>query len=73
MHTFSEALEVLKEGRKIARINWNGKGMYVYLVPAKVVDNIQCDAFIAMKTVQNTHVPWLASQTDVLAEDWIIV
>ena len=71
-HTFSEALHEVKLNRRIARAGWNGKGMYVFLVEAKEVDGVKCDAYLAMKTVQNTYVPWLASQTDILAEDWII-
>lgn len=76
--TFGGALEALKEGRRVMRLGWNGKGMFIYMVrgwthstPAHVVpgDNAMAP-FIAMKTADDKIVPWVASQTDVLAEDW---
>ena len=85
---FGQALEQLKQGDKVAREGWNGKGMFLYFVPANKYpasrnehgtmigvfedDMIPYGAYIAMKTAQNNVVPWLASQTDVLAEDWCI-
>lgn len=80
---FTEALEHAKQGAKIARDGWNGKGMFVFLVngdsikvaiheaygdPAKDGYDV-CD-FLMMFTAQQDLVPWLASQTDILAEDW---
>lgn len=82
---FGEALEAVKEGKLIAREGWNGKNMYLYHVPANTYptvtdvarkefgDYVPYGAYIAMKTAQNNVVPWLASQTDVLAEDWTIL
>lgn len=84
---FGEAIKRLKEGRTVARKGWNGKGMFLYYVPAnrytaitdaakKIAgeDNkVEYGAYIAMKTAQGNVVPWLASQTDVLAEDWVEV
>lgn len=83
---FSEALRWLKEGGAVARQGWNGKGMFLYLVPApekgypaqtgvaKAYFGDQAlvpyGGYIAMKTATGEVVPWLASQTDVLAEDW---
>jgi hypothetical protein len=71
--TFGLAIEFLKKGLKVARIGWNGKGMYLQYVVAKDFEFSEMLPFIAMKTVQNSFVPWLASQTDVLAEDWMMV
>ena len=85
--TFGIALELLKKGCKVAREGWNGKGMFLYHVPAAsytpctpigeecATDNgkVPYGAYIAMKTAQGNVVPWLASQTDMLAEDWVIV
>jgi len=76
--TFGEALELLKSGGKIQRANWNGKGMYlVYLSPVSlnletitVGETLPLHPFIIMKTADNMFVPWLASQTDILSEDW---
>lgn len=82
---FGQAIEALKSGVKVAREGWNGKGMFLYHVPAQsypaVTDvakatfgeQVPYGAYIAMKTAQNNVVPWLASQTDVLAEDWAVV
>ncbi len=66
----------------MSREGWNGKGMYLYFVPAnnyaaqteiakkRFGDSVPYEAYIALKTVQNTVIPWLASQADLLAEDW---
>lgn len=82
---FGDAITALKAGSKVSREGWNGKGMFLYHVPANtypaITDvakaqfgtHVPYDAYIAMKTVGNTVVPWLASQTDILAEDWGIV
>jgi hypothetical protein len=82
--SFGQALRYLKSGKKVARYGWNGKGMWLILVPAaewhtSVGPNMSCVPnahrlpFIAMKTVDDGLVPWLASQTDVLASDWVLV
>jgi hypothetical protein len=87
--TFGLAVEALKRGEKVARAGWNGKGMFLYYVPANSYpaqrntlqtmvgvfenDMVPYAAYIAMKTAQDNVVPWLASQTDVLANDWMIV
>ncbi|PEL24351.1 hypothetical protein CN624_18365 [Bacillus toyonensis] len=83
---FGQAIEALKQGKKVMRKGWNGKGMFLYFVPeasyppstdiAKEAFNGQAvpyGAYIAMKTAQGNVVPWLASQTDVLAEDWEVI
>lgn len=84
MSNFSTALNLLKEGHAVQRSGWNGKGMYIYLVPANSYpaqteiakqefgDMVPYGAYIAMKTAQNYVVPWLASQTDILSDDWDI-
>jgi len=81
---FSEALKRLKQGQKLCRSGWNAKRQYVYHVPANSYpaitevakeefgDMVPYNAYLAIKTVQDTVAPWLASQTDVLAEDWEI-
>lgn len=78
---FSEALEALKKGELIQRKGWNGKGMYlVYYSPVAHstdffrVNNsvLPLKPFIMMKTTDDMWVPWLASQTDILADDWQI-
>ena len=77
--TFGIAVELLKKGFKVAREGWNGKGMYLFLAHGKDIQsctgiNEKCVDVICMKTAQDTVVfGWLASQTDMLAEDWVIV
>ena len=68
---FGQALEEVKKGEKVYRKRWNGKGMWISLIPAE--NGLDKMAYLQMKTVDNLYVPWLASQTDVLAEDWCIV
>lgn len=82
---FSEALEELKEGKKLQREGWNGKGMFIYWVPGGEYkaqtaaardtfgDLVPYRGYIAIKTAQNDVVPWVASQSDILEEDWQIV
>lgn len=87
---FGKALEALKAGKRVARAGWNGKGMWLVLVPGSeglTVDEGRPLAkaglpvgtkfnylpHVDMWTVQGSLVPWLASQTDILAEDWELV
>lgn len=81
---FSEALVKLRLGYQLRRQGWNGKGMFVYLVQGStfVVNRppllgiyaegteVKYLPHIDMKTADGCFVPWLASQTDLLAEDW---
>lgn len=85
--SFSAALERVKAGKRCARTGWNGKGMFIFLVPGSVFKvnrapllgiypegtEIRYHSHIDMKTATGEVVPWLASQTDVLAEDWVEV
>lgn len=80
---FAEALRLLKAGYRVARTGWNGKGMYLRLYdpqldkefPMKEVGPSDCTpiAWIGMKTADNKFVPWLCSQTDMLATDWTVL
>jgi hypothetical protein len=85
--TFGEALIYLKLGRKVARTGWNGKGMFVYYVPANkyksttpigdsIADEdglVSYEPYLAIKNVKGTVSTWVPSINDVLAEDWEIV
>lgn len=82
--TFGQAIEALRKGECVARAGWNGKGMWLGLVhgyeynPDKgnaTVYALGCRKlpWIGMKTADGCFVPWLASQTDMLAEDWAVV
>lgn len=79
--SFSIALELLKSGNKVARAGWNGKGIFIKLqTPDEHSKMTSPYIFIDTTGLQtdNKHapkscVPWLASQTDMLAEDWVVV
>ena len=70
--SFSYALNFLKSHKKVARKGWNGKGMWLKLQEPDEHSKMSLP-YIYMKTACDNNVPWLASQTDVLAEDWIIL
>jgi hypothetical protein len=70
--TFSVALPHLKDGGRVTRAGWNGKNMWLELQRSDEHSKMTLP-YIFMKTVQGDLVPWLASQTDLLAEDWSVV
>ena len=93
---FGQAIEILKSGGKVSRNGWNGKGMYLFLLPSATVKaewcrdphlkelaetnggEIECLGSIRMYTHNSTGryavlTGWLASQTDMLSEDWVQV
>lgn len=82
---FSEALVWLKKGYKLQREGWNGRGMFIYFVPANQYpaqtevarkefgEKVSYGSYVAMKTAAGNVVPWLCSNTDLFAEDWAII
>jgi len=84
---FGDAVHLLKLGKKVARAGWNGKGMFLFLVAGSTFQvnrppllgiypegtTVNYCPHIDMKTADGKIVPWLASQTDVLAEDWQVI
>lgn len=84
---FGWALHLIKEGQKVTRSGWNGKGMFLFLVPGSRFNvnrppllgvypegtEINYRPHIDMKTVDGEVVPWVASQSDLMAEDWRLV
>lgn len=85
--TFGDALHFLLRGKKLTRAGWNGKGMFVFLVNGSTFKvnrapllgiypegtEINYRPHIDMRTADGSIVPWVASQSDVLASDWQIV
>lgn len=70
---FSDALRAIRHGKLMQRVGWNGKGMYVFFVSDQRACIISGQAYaphVVMLTVDKKLVPWLVSQTDLLAEDW---
>ncbi|XMB29087.1 DUF2829 domain-containing protein [Paenibacillus sp. BR2-3] len=81
---FGGAIQALKAGKKVARVGWNGKGMFIYYVPpgsyparteaAKSIgDIVEYNAYFAIKNVNGTVSTWVPSINDCLAEDWEVV
>ena len=84
---FSEALNKVKDGNRVARAGWNGKGMFIFLVSGSRFEvnrqpllgiypagtTIDYHAHVDMKTADGKIVPWVCSQTDLLADDWELV
>ena len=69
---FSRALDALKSGLKVSRAGWNGKGMWIALQRSTPTSKMTLP-YLYMSTADRNLVPWLASQTDILAEDWQVV
>lgn len=70
MLSFSQALEHIKTGIRMCRVGWNGKGMWVQIQRPDQHSKMTLP-YIYMHTAQGDLVPWLASQTDILADDWM--
>lgn len=69
---FGAAIAYLKAGKKVSRAGWNGKGMWLALQTPDEHSKMR-QPYIYMSPVGGALVPWLASQTDMLAEDWCVV
>lgn len=85
---FGTALHLMELGERVQREGWNGKGMFVYIVPAASYpaqrnakgvlvgdypdDMVPYSAYIALKTNSGEVVPWTISQSDALATDWCL-
>lgn len=76
---FGQALELLKNGKRVCRNGWNGKRMFLFYASGTDyymlgLSDLLCGydrlPWIGIKTADDKFVPWLASQTDILAEDW---
>lgn len=81
---FGQALELLKEGKKLVRAGWNGRGMFVFLVPGSTFQvnrppllgiypegtTIDYRPHIDIKSVDGSISTWVPSIGDVMAEDW---
>ena len=73
---FGEALHLLKEGKKLAREGWNGKGMFIVFVPSKVINLneyfVKFNQHLVIKNVDGSVSTWVPSVNDCLAEDWYV-
>ena len=69
---FGAAIQNLKAGNKVTRKGWNGPGQFLTLQVRDEHSKMTL-SYIYITTVQGDRVPWLASQTDMLADDWKVV
>jgi hypothetical protein len=70
--TIGWAIKQMQNGDKVARSGWNGKSMYLALQVPDTNSKMTLP-YVYMYTAQGDLVPWLCSQTDLLATDWSIV
>ena len=68
---FGGALQALREGFKVTRGGWNGKGQFIELQEPDAGSKMT-QPYLFITTVDGGRVPWLASQTDMLAWDWFV-
>ena len=85
--SFGVALHAMRDGKRVAREGWNGKEMFIFLVDGSTFKvnrpplnkfyeegtEVNYHPHVDMKTADGNIVPWLCSQTDMLAEDWLII
>ena len=67
-----DAITELRQGNRVARLDWNGPGQYLELQVPDEHSKMR-KPYIYISPVDGEFVPWLASQTDILADDWVIV
>ena len=65
-----QAIDVMRKGDRVCRSGWNGKGMWLKLQNPDVNSKMTLP-YVYMKTAQDDLVPWLCSQADLLADDWM--
>lgn len=81
---FGSALEAIQMGKKASRMGWNGKNQYIELATcvsyknaAGEIVNVNHDALgnnaVAFVGTSGVQLGWLASQADMLAEDWNVI
>jgi len=70
--TIGTAVMLLRKKERVARKGWNGKEMYLEIQYPDINSEMSLP-YIYMKTACGNTVPWLASQSDILAEDWVLV
>ena len=70
--SFEWALTKMKVGYRVGRQGWNGKGMWVRLQEPDELSKMTLP-YIYLFTADRRYVPWTASQTDLLANDWVLL
>ena len=68
---FGEAIEALKDGERVCRKGWNGANQWLALQMPDEHSKMK-HPYIYISPVNGQLVPWLASQTDMLSEDWVL-
>jgi hypothetical protein len=72
VHDIGWTVKQMRNGDRVRRAGWNGKGMWLELFQPSVDAHVMTLPYVFMSTVQGDLVPWLCSQTDLLATDWEI-
>lgn len=70
--TFGKALETLIAGGKVARLGWNGEGMFLAMQTPDEHSKMK-SSYIYISPVDGNLVPWVASQSDILSDDWYTI
>lgn len=87
MLNFADVIKLLKQGKKLRRLGWNGKNQYIYYVPSadyvavtnvakEIMDEngkVKYNAYVALRTEDGTISIWNPTTTDCMSEDWIMV
>lgn len=68
-YDFGHALNALKEGQRVTRAGWNGKGQYIEMQRPDAHSKMS-RPYLYICTVDGALVPWVASQSDLLGDDW---
>ena len=67
-----QAVQALREGRRVIRAGWNGKEQFLMLQVPDAHSKMSLP-YVYIRTVQGDLVPWICSQTDLLAQDWQVM
>jgi len=66
------AVDEMRDGKRVARQGWNGKGMFLFLHEVNDA-SVMTMNYVAIRAVGDVIIPWTCSQSDLLAEDWMVV
>jgi len=69
MFGIGEAVKEMRDGKRVRRTGWNGKNMYLELQVPDTYSKMMLP-YVYICTVDGKLVPWVCSQTDLLAVDW---
>ncbi len=71
--SFATVYKYIKEGKKVSRLGWNNRHIWIILYNQNNNHYRGFEDFIVIMTTEGKYVPWTPSQTDLLTEDWILI